>query len=168
MKKLLIFLFVFCILNTDTTFAMQPVSTDITFGYSTNHQGLSFMKAFNDTALNDTTFKDKNYLGKIIYSQMETAPSAPKKSYIDILEVGSDHQNKGIGSELFIRSLEDMQSRNITIVRWYAVNDSVSFYKKFGARSRCVSIYDPSDADMEFDFTRDGNPRIRFNKRNER
>lgn len=84
-------------------------------------------------------------IGRILY----------KSNRIYWLRVDKEHQSRGIGSELFIRCLAEIAKQHTRAV-WCAEN-SLSFYDRFGAR-----VYDSHESnqpEMEFVFSRDGDPR---------
>ena len=89
---------------------------------------------------------------------------------IDYLWVKPEERHCGIGAELFIRALEDCHKNGNPCISWYALT-STPYYLQFGARITKQTKYEAikSSGNMEFDFTKDGNPRInRFNNKNER
>lgn len=93
--------------------------------------------------------KNNSMIGLIMYD----------KNAISWMRVDKKYQGQGIGSELFVQCLETI-AQDYDRAHWLA-EKSIPFYQRFGARI-CDPYYAPktsSDAEMEFVFKRDGNPR---------
>lgn len=70
-------------------------------------------------------------IGRIVYEK--------KSCYLSRLQVVSKMQRRGIGTQLFIRAMRDMQS-SCELVNFRSTHESVGFYLRLGAR---VTIPDP-------------------------
>lgn len=79
-----------------------------------------------------------------------------KENQITHLDVNPTFRNKLIGSTLVIKCLDHIK-KDHTHAYWLAFN-SVSFFERFGARSRIPVPFDTNSAYMEFVFAKDGNP----------
>ncbi len=72
----------------------------------------------------------EEYLGQILYN----TTLRNKQAKIYKLEIEKPHQRKGLGTELFLQALDNMQTEKVERIRWQSTWNALPFYKRFGVR----------------------------------
>ena len=127
------------------------------------HPGINFplhkIYAYASPAGQDTQKQAKVEIGYVSFVQ----------DYIIHLGVEKPYRKKGLGTQLCIRALSMIKRAGYQKAEWRATN-SIPFYLRMGAKLK--QLPDPVlilgtveyNATMEFDFERDGDPRINAQK----
>lgn len=104
---------------------------------------------------NNGSIEEPEFLGTIMYEFNDD-----NTAEITRLNVNRKHRYKRIGTQLMLKAIEHIKLNKTPRVYWESDDNSIQFYKRFGAK--CST--EDSTTSLEFIFERDGNPEENLKK----